>query len=163
MATRISEEERAIWRDFVIMRRQLDLTLERRLQADVGISAPDYEILISLFTDPDQRMRAGQLGDLIGWEKSRVSHQLTRMQVRGLITRVECDDDGRGVWVELTDAGRAKTLAASGDRVAAVREYFFDVLTPDEIAMLSAISTRIIETINPPSCAEAREKAALSA
>lgn len=151
-----TESERRLWRSFFVMRRQLELTLERRLQADAGISTADFEILISLLEEPSKRRRAGQIGDIIGWEKSRVSHQITRMESRGLVKREECDDDARGVWVVLTSEGNSAVLSALRDHRDAVREYFFDVLTDDEKDTLMAISTRVLDTINPPICDEAK-------
>ena len=156
--------DRELWRTFVVMRRQLDLTLERRLQADAGISSADFEILISLYDEPSKRLRAGRIADLIGWEKSRVSHQLTRMEGRGLVKREECGDDARGIWVVLTSEGSRAALSALRDHRDAIREYFFDALDEHEKESLLGISRRVLAVINPPVCdqepAEARVDAA---
>ena len=149
-----TQDERELWRSFYIMRRQLELTLERRLQADAGISSADYEILIALHNAPSMRLRAGQIGDLIGWEKSRVSHQITRMEQRELLKREECGDDARGVWVGLTPEGSRVVLGAARDRRDAVRQYFFDLLDEDEKRVLTSISRKVLDTINPPICDE---------
>lgn len=154
MSDPTTPEERALWRTFFVMRRQLELTLERRLQADAAISSADFEILVSLIDSPNHQLRAGQIGDIIGWEKSRVSHQITRMENRGLVTRQECGDDARGVWVVLTAEGSRSALSALHDHRAAVREYFFDVLTEDEKTVLFGISAKVLDTINPPICEE---------
>lgn len=154
MTAQTTPVEMELWRSFYVMRRQLELTLERRLQADAGISSADYEILIALHNSPSQRLRAGQIGDLIGWEKSRVSHQITRMEQRDLLKREECGDDARGVWIALTADGKRAVLGAERDRRDAVRQYFFDVLTDDEKATLSEISRKVLDTIKPPICDE---------
>jgi len=154
MSSDPSASDRELWRTFTVMRRQLDLTLARRLQADAGISTADYEILMSLFEHPEKRLRAGQIGDIIGWEKSRVSHQISRMEQRDLVKRDQCGDDARGVWVVLTEAGSNAVVAALGDRRDAVYEYFFDALDDDDKATLLALSRRVLDTINPPICAE---------
>lgn len=152
MATPLDQDELETWRAFTLMRRQLELTLERRLQADAGISNADFTILASLQTEPSRRLRAGRIADIIGWEKSRVSHQLKRMEQRGLITREECGDDARGVWIVQTSDGSRAVLAALRDHTDAIREYFFDLLSEDEKSNLLGISRRVLDTINPPIC-----------
>ena len=152
MATPLDNEEVDTWRAFTLMRRQLDLTLERRLQSDAGISTADFAILASLQQEPTRRLRAGRIADIIGWEKSRVSHQLKRMEQRGLITREECGDDARGVWIVQTSDGSRAVLAALRDHTDAIRENFFDLLTEEEKSSLLSISRRVLDTINPPIC-----------
>lgn len=152
MTAGLDAQELETWRLFQVMRRQLDLTLERRLQSDAGISSADFAILVSLEDHPDKRLRAGRIGDLIGWEKSRVSHQLSRMEQRGLIRRTECGDDARGVWIEPTADGRRAVLAAMRDHTAAIRQYFFGVVTDEEQRLLADLSRRVLDTINPPLC-----------
>lgn len=148
----ISDAEWAVWREFYVMRRQLDRALEQRLQSKSGISAPEYEVLFALISTPERRLRSRELGDLIGWEKSRISHQVRRMVSRGLVERTECDTDLRGTWITLTSEGRRAALDAIRGHNAAVREYFFDVLSDEEIASIAAASRRVLDAINPPIC-----------
>jgi DNA-binding MarR family transcriptional regulator len=151
-ATNVSPAEWDAWRSFTTMRRSLDRALERNLQSTGEISAPDYELLIALFEAPDKTMRARDLAVRVGWERSRVSHQVTRMTKRGLLERTECDTDGRGTWVGLTAAGRRAVLSSMRDHAAVIREYFFDVLTSEEIATLQSLSERVLATIEPAPC-----------
>jgi len=123
-----------------------------QLQRDSGISAPDYEIVLTLSDARQRRRRAGELAQILGWEKSRVSHQVSRMEKRGLVEKVECDDDARGVWVTLTTAGRRVALGAMRAHTAAIREYFFDVLSDDDIESLRSMSSRVLDAIDPTSC-----------
>lgn len=141
-----------LWRTLGSMRRQLELTLERRLQADAGISTADFEILNALHDVAGNRLRAGQIAELIGWEKSRVSHQIQRMEQRDLIGRAECGDDARGIWVTLTSNGEQAFASARGDRSEAVRQHFFDVLSESEKAMLQSLSQRVLATMAPTDC-----------
>ncbi|HEX4444303.1 MAG TPA: MarR family transcriptional regulator [Galbitalea sp.] len=148
----VSEDEWDVWRAFHAMRRQLDLVLDRHLQQDAGISGPDYEILLTLFEAPRNQLRSRELSELLGWEKSRLSHQVTRMEARGLVARTECDTDARGTWIGITALGRRTTLGAMRDHALTVRRLFFDVLTDEEQAVLRTVSSRVLDTIDPPAC-----------
>lgn len=66
--------------------------LSRRVQADSGLSAADYTVLVSLTERGNGRMRFLDLAKLVEWEKSRMSHRVTRMAKRGLVAREECPD-----------------------------------------------------------------------
>jgi DNA-binding MarR family transcriptional regulator len=153
----IPEADWAVWRSFVVMRRQLDRALEHQLQEDAGISVPDFEILLSLFKAPGNQLRGKELVELLAWEKSRVSHQVTRMASRGLVERRECPTDLRGSWITLLPEGRRAVLKASRGNALELRRLFFDVLSDDEKVTLGAISDRIIERISPSSCTRAEE------
>ncbi len=154
----VTREEWEVWRSFYVMRRQLDRALENQLQDDAGISSADYEILLALFESPQKRLRSRDLAELIGWEKSRISHQVSRMQARGLVDRQECEDDLRGTWVGITAEGRRATLGAMRKHTTAIRSLFFDVLTPSELAALSSASEKVLGAIAPPICDTVGEK-----
>lgn len=148
----MTQREHEVWRAFLVMRKQLDLSLERRLQSDAGISTADYEVLMALFNASDKRLRTGRIAELIDWEKSRVSHQITRMESRGLVGREECGDDARGTWIVLKPDGSRAVLGAIRHRTAAVREYFFDALTDEQLDAISAISACVLDTLGPADC-----------
>lgn len=148
----LTTEEWAAWRGFHTMRRELDLALERELQQDAHVSGPDYEILLALFESPERQLRARELGARLGWEKSRLSHQVTRMAARGLVERTECDTDARGTWIGLTTAGRLATLGAVRAHSQTIRRLFFDVLTEPQLGVLQQVSAQVLEAIDPPDC-----------
>jgi DNA-binding MarR family transcriptional regulator len=148
----VAEDDWQLWRTFVTMRHELDRAIEHRLQADAGISGADFEILLSLFKAQDGRLRARELGELLGWEKSRISHQVTRMVARELVERQECGTDLRGTWVVLRPAGRRAVLKASRGNAAELRRLFFDVLTAGEKEALGSVSGKVIDAINPSVC-----------
>lgn len=151
-APEISEQEWGLWRGFVTMHRHLARELDRQLQRDAGISQADFIVLGRLSEAPDRRLRTGELAELLAWEKSRVSHQVTRMESRGLVERTECDTDGRGTWVGVTPEGRRTLLAATRDHAAKIQELFFAELSAQERDVLHDVTRRIMERINPPAC-----------
>jgi DNA-binding MarR family transcriptional regulator len=145
------------------MRRQLDLALERELQRDAQISGPEYEVLITLFESPEKQLRAHELGAQLAWEKSRLSHQVTRMAARGLVERSECDTDARGTWIGLTTEGSRATLGAVRAHAQTIRRLFFDVLSDSELETLGGASERVLEAIDPPDCEELDDESASGA
>jgi DNA-binding MarR family transcriptional regulator len=92
-------------------------------------------------------MRVLELARALGWEKSRLSHQLTRMQQRGLIGRSNCTEDRRGAFVVLTDQGRATVEGAAPRHVESVRRYVFDWLSPDQVESLGTISATVVQLV----------------
>ncbi len=140
------------WRRFAFMRRQLERALEKELQQASGISGADYDVLLTLLDAGGRERRAGELSELLGWEKSRLSHQVTRMVARGLVARRECDSDGRGTWIGITDEGRRAVLASMRIHAEAVRRYFFDVLSDSELETVRSISERVLDAVHPPAC-----------
>ena len=98
-------EDRA-WRAFRHAHHQLTLRLDRHLLQDSGLTEADYEILAVLSGHPTGHMPAQELGALVQWEKSRLSHQVRRMQERGLIVREPNPADGRSAMICLLPAGR---------------------------------------------------------
>ncbi|WP_187264880.1 MarR family winged helix-turn-helix transcriptional regulator [Homoserinibacter sp. GY 40078] len=143
----VNPEDWDVWRDYHRAGRELTHALDRRLQADAGISHPEYLLLLTLWTAPERRLRTGELADELAWEKSRVSHQVTRMVARGLVERSACDTDARGVWVALTPDGRRTVIRATRDHTDAIRAWFLDVLTDDELRAFQTASQRIRERL----------------
>jgi DNA-binding MarR family transcriptional regulator len=144
----LDEDEQRAWRAFQRMQSELGARLNRQLQADSGLSLADYEVLVHLTDTPEGRLRPFALQRGLQWEQSRLSHHLTRMQRRGLVTREECADDGRGAWVAITAAGRRAIEGAAPGHVAAVRRLFLDRLTADQVALLEQMSTQVLDRLD---------------
>jgi DNA-binding MarR family transcriptional regulator len=119
--------------------------LNRQLQADSGLSLPEYEVLVQLSEAPGHRLRPFQLGRALEWEQSRLSHMLTRMQRRGLVGKAECPSDARGAFVVLTEQGLAAIEAAAAAHVATVRELVFEPLDGELAARLGDACAAILE------------------
>lgn len=126
----LSDEQQQIWRNYLAMASKLHTAMHRQLQQDCELSLSDYDVLVAL--SENGPMRINELGDHIGWEQSRVSHQLRRMRGRGLVEREGDDDDRRGATVGLTDAGLAALQTAAPGHVDLVRSVVFDGLSGAE-------------------------------
>jgi len=144
----LDEHEEEAWRGLQFMQLQLTSTLARELAEESGISYQDYIVLVALTDRPDGRMRAFELGRVLGWEKSRLSHHLSRMVERGFVTRKKCTTDQRGAFVVVTKRGRKAIEAAAPGHVAGVRRHFVDLLTLEQLAALSSIAGTVLDGLN---------------
>ena len=140
----LTDDERQAWRNMSLMHLQLNAVLSRQLDG-TDLSLQDYLVLAGLTDHEAGRMRVSDLGLELGWEKSRVSHHVSRMEVRGLVRRVKCDSDGRGWYVEITPVGRRAIEAAAPGHVQAVRDHFVDVLSAAQLREVDRISRRVLD------------------
>jgi DNA-binding MarR family transcriptional regulator len=143
----LDDREAAAWRGLQAMQAQLDARLARDLADDSDLSYQDYMVLVALTDQPDGRLRAFELGRELGWEKSRVSHHVSRMIARGLVTRRKCPSDQRGAFVVITESGRRAIEAAAPGHVAAVRRYVIERLTPAQLDALTSIADSVLEAL----------------
>ena len=141
----LSEREMSAWRTFYEMQEVLRGRLEQQLQDDSGLSNADYTVLVALSEATDGRQRVYELGRRLGWEKSRLHHQLTRMCRRGLVERHS--GDGRASYVAITVAGLAALKAAVPRHTQEVRRLVLDRLTPQQVDQLTEISRKILDGI----------------
>ena len=147
MSRWLTEEEQRAWRGLLLMTSQLNARMNRQLLRDYGISLPDYEVLVVLSEAPEGRLRVFEIADALAWEQSRVSHQLARMQRRGLIARADCASDARGAFAVLTAAGRAAIKRAAPAHVETVRQLVFDGLSRDQLAALTEVTASVLDRL----------------
>jgi DNA-binding MarR family transcriptional regulator len=143
----LTEEEQRAWRGLLRMTSQLNARGNRQLQDEFGISLADYEVLVVLSEAPEGRLRVFEVADALAWEQSRVSHQLARMQRRGLIAREDCASDARGAFAVLATAGRAAIERAAPAHVELVRQLVFDGLSRDQLAALTEVTTLVLDRL----------------
>lgn len=163
--TWLTGEQEQLWRGWLSLNATLPAALHRQLQAEAGLSMQDFEVLVRLTDTDEGRVRVSDLARDMLWERSRLSHHVTRMEGRGLVVREECPDDRRGAFVVLTDEGRAAIERAAPGHVAAVRRLFFDGVDADDLAafgrVVAAISQRVeAEGGEVPACPSVRAGAA---
>lgn len=153
----LTEDEAKAWRALRGLGAPLNSVLNRQLTRESGLSMADYEVLVVLSEASGSRLRARELGRLTGWEKSRLSHHITRMEARGLVTREGDSSDGRGAVVVLTPFGRETIVGAAPGHVVAVRHYVIDHLTHDQLRTLGEIGD-IVQARLVEACVEIEEE-----
>jgi DNA-binding MarR family transcriptional regulator len=140
----LDAREARAWRTLQMMQMRLDGELARLLAAESGLSYQDYTVLVALTAQPEGRMRAFELGALLGWEKSRLSHHVRRMAERGLLKKEKCASDRRGSFVAVTAAGRKEIEDAAPGHVTAVRQLFVDRLTGAQLDALADVAETVL-------------------
>jgi DNA-binding MarR family transcriptional regulator len=138
------------WNSYQRMRTRLTERLNRELARETGLSEADFEILIALIESPDETVRALALRCGLEWEKSRLSHQLRRMETRGLVRRETCAEDNRSTVIRVTDAGRRLAAEAKQWHEQAVRSFVCDALTPDQLHALGCIAEAVLARLDEP-------------
>lgn len=141
----LDSEEQAAWESFIRMQEVLIGRLTRLVRADSGISASDYIVLAKLTEAPDGQMRFLELAKLVEWEKSRMSHQVTRMVKRGLVAKEECPEDARGAFIVATPLGYEAIRDAAPVHAEHVRRLFIEALTPNQLNTFARLSRRVLE------------------
>lgn len=146
----LSTPEQILWRSWLNVHNRMNTALARQLSRDSSLSLPDYEVLVHLSEADGGRQRITALADGLQWDRSRLSHQITRMAKRGLVRRETCEADGRGAFVILEDDGRQAISAAAPGHVGQVRELLFDQISEQECSNLLAILEKLDAQFDNP-------------
>ena len=93
----LNEEEQDLWRHLLASIRKINRGMEETLLACGEISISEYSVLVSLSEAPNKTLRLRELCSELDWDRSRASHQITRMEKRGLVRKERCSGDARGV------------------------------------------------------------------
>jgi DNA-binding MarR family transcriptional regulator len=134
----LSPRELRIWHAFLSMGEDVLERVGRDIARKTGLSGPEFGVLSRLAAYGKGEMRQHELATVMAWEKSRLSHQLSRMRKRKLLERRT--GDGRATLVVLTRTGREKLESALPVRAESVRRNLLSRLTPEQIDMIIRVS-----------------------
>jgi DNA-binding MarR family transcriptional regulator len=141
----LNDEEMRAWRAYVVATHLLDAQLNRELQDEHELALADYELLVRLSEAPCGQERMSTLAEQVASSKSRVSHQIGRMEKAGLVRRQECPADRRGVFAVLTSHGWNVLRKAAPTHVRGVRDHLVDLLSVEERLALAGIFERVAD------------------
>ena len=136
------DQDRA-WRNYRRMFTLLEARLAQELIDGTGLSMADYSVLTNLVEAENRRWRVTELADHMRWSQSRLSHQVRRMEARGLLKREPAADDGRGSFVVITKPGVRAIATAAPKHFEGVRTHLIDLLTPEQIRSLAEIAETV--------------------
>ncbi len=141
----LDADQQGAWRAWLAASRLLNDRLSRELAEQHGLTMVDYEILVRLSESSDRRMRMSELAEATLASRSRLSHQIDRMEKAGQVCRQDCPEDRRGSYAVLTDAGFALLVNAAPDHVDSVRRHLVDLLGSRDFAELGRVCDRVVE------------------
>ncbi|GGX45898.1 MarR family winged helix-turn-helix transcriptional regulator [Streptomyces fructofermentans] len=145
----LSDEEQRTWRAYMHATTLLEDHLDRQLQRDAGMPHIYYGLLVQLDEAPHRRLRMTELAMHAKITRSRLSHAVARLEGNGWVRREDCPSDKRGQFAVLTDEGREELRRTAPGHVAAVRQAFFDRLTPEQHKALGEAMRLIAEGLEP--------------
>ncbi|MFF2999522.1 MarR family winged helix-turn-helix transcriptional regulator [Streptomyces sp. NPDC057950] len=143
----LDPEEWEFWDTWMRAQRLLTRELERGLQRDCDISKAEFSVLVTLWQSAGREMRVSELSESLDWDKSRVSHQLTRMEKRGFVKRTQYGADGRRAGIGLTAEGRRAAQSATLVHGGNIRRHFLDSLTPEQASVIRAWSEQAVDRL----------------
>lgn len=143
----LTDAEQRTWRAWLEVMRLLPAKLEDRLHERHSLNLTDYQVLVELSESEEGRLRMTELANRTSLSKSRLSHQIGRMEKASLVERQECPSDRRGAFAVITEQGWALLREAAPGHVEDVRELFIDLMSADEVAIVGAAMGIIAEKL----------------
>ena len=156
----LSPRELAAWKGMLAVHSRFRTRRASELERDHGLPLTSYEVLMYIGDAEGGRLRMGELAERLLLSRSGITRLADRLERQGLIVRRRCENDGRGLFVSLTPAGRAKLDAVRPAHLAGVRRHFISRLTPADLEELGAIWRRLLADEDRPALGDARPSAA---
>jgi DNA-binding MarR family transcriptional regulator len=140
----LTQDEDRAWRGWLAMSSLLRAQVGRDLHIECGLSEADFTVLVHLSEAPHGRLRMTELANVLGWSKSRTSHQISRMHSRGQVDREDCPNDARSSYAVLTGRGRDEIDRAAPLHVGSVRRHLIDVLDASQLEAMAEITNQVV-------------------
>jgi len=139
MTNTLNQEQIDLWRDFIFCHANLIGHLERELKQQDAISPLWYDVLVTLWKQPQKRMMLSQLADAVILSRCTLSRVVDRLQKENYIRRENCPEDGRCAYAVLTDEGIDAMRKAWRPYRRILSENLFSKLTDTDQKQLSRI------------------------
>lgn len=139
----LDDDEQRVWRAYLAVSRKLFAAIDRQMQDESGMPQTYYIILAMLSEAPNRSLRMSELADIVSSSPSRLSHAVDRLEERGWVRRERDPADRRGNRTVLTEEGWGVVQQSAPGHVRTVREQLFDLVTPEELAVLDTVFARV--------------------
>lgn len=139
-----SATELAAWRGMLQIHAAVTGALDTQMRAEHGLSLSAYEVLMFLVDAPHRHLRMSEIADRVLLSRSGCTRLVDRLVQLGYVTRCAAEDDGRGAYAELTDAGLETFQAAQRTHRQGVHHHFLDHLNLTDAVVLGDVWTRLL-------------------
>ena len=140
-STALTRTEGELWHAWKRATDSVMSLIARDITAATGLSGADYGVLSRLVELGRGSLRQQALANSMAWQKSRLSHHLSRMQQRALIRREPTKTNN--VLVVITPAGKRALTAALPVHARAVHAHLITKVPRPERASLFALLARL--------------------
>lgn len=145
MTIKLGDPKTASWQAFLRTYATVMRQLEREMEEEQALPLTWYDILAFLDRAPKCRMRMQDLAESVLLSRSGLTRLLDRMADEGLVDRVPCEEDRRGTYAVITDAGRARLTSAVPGHLQGIEEHFLRHLEPGDLKVLGDVLNKVIE------------------
>ncbi len=145
MAEITDKEQTDTWRLFLETFALVMRTLELQIKEDGAIPAPWFDVLLHLHEAPESRMRIGVLAESLVLTPSNATRLFDRLEKAGYITRKATQEDRRGVYVLMTEAGEAAFKEAVPGNRRRVGEIFLRHLSAQDFRALYRALSKVYQ------------------
>ena len=146
----LDPDRMAAWRGFIEAHAHVLGRLASELQEEQSLPLTWYDVLVQLSESKGGRLRMQELADRVLLSQSGLTRLVDRLEEEGLVERVRCSEDGRGLFAQLTEDGLLTLRRTYPTHLRGVREWFTDLLTDDEAAVIARALVRIADNARPP-------------
>jgi DNA-binding MarR family transcriptional regulator len=137
-----TKDELAAWAGLIVAQSKIFRRVEEDLEKRMGLTHPEYEVLLRLADAPEHRLRLQALAEASLLSRSGLSRAVDRLVKAGHVARTHAEEDGRGANAALTQQGMAHLVEARRGHVDLVRHVFLGRFTSEEIVQLGQLFQR---------------------
>lgn len=147
----LSDLEFQAWSSFHALRNSLLPHLAKKLFENSGLTEAEYQVLIGIKSSKEQGIKSKDLSKFLGWDTTRLSHQIARMEEKKLIQKVNCAQDARSFYIKLSNKGKKIIDEVLPTQMFEVKKYFANALEENDLKNLIKISNSIISNLKDES------------
>ena len=141
----LDQEELGAWRGMLRAHAALTRELDAQLTREHDLPLSSYEVLLFLNDSDEGRMRMSDLADSVLLSRSGLTRLVDRLERQGLLKRERCDSDARGLFAEITPAGRRVFAAARQTHLDGVRRLFLSRFSRAELRTLGSLWQKLAD------------------